>query len=206
LFEAIEVGNATRVAGLLKEGVGVRVTNERGMPPLVFLFSMSPYRGTEKARLEIARLLLKHGADANGLVPLSINESGVRVLEWAILSSRSAEVVRMFLKHGADPKIDGSTSLFTAVMVNEKEIVDLLIDGGADPNDRGPSGQTPLFLVNRLVVAEALVRHGADVNAKNEEGISVLKHLSDPYKACGRCGCIPVNEEVVRYLESKGAK
>jgi|GEM_PF-1859294 len=206
LFNAIDVGNAKRVSELLKKGVSVNVTNERGMTPLLFLFSMTPYRGSRQARIEITQLLLLHGADPNGLIPPSVNESGAPVLDWAIYASRSTEVVRLFLKHGADPNIQGAYALFTAVLIGEKEIVELLIDNGANVNARGRSGQTPLFLVDKLSVAETLVRRGADLNAKNDDGISVLTHLADPYKGCGKLGCIPVNEEIVRYLESKGAR
>ncbi len=204
LFAAIDAGDVQSVSRLLDQEVSVGLTNERGMPPLVFLFSMEPYRGSAKARLEIARLLLSHGADANGLVPLSVNSSGVPVLVWAI-HSRSAEVVKLFLKYGANPKIQGCSPLFTAVSLGEKAITEILLDYGADVNARNEYGDTPLFIVDSLEVAKVLVNRGADIKAKNKEGISVLKYLADPYKACGKCGCIPVNEKVVRYLKSKEA-
>jgi len=175
------------------------------MKPLLFLFSKTPYAGTPKAQIEIARLLLSHGADPNTRIPPSVNDSKAPVLVWAIYNSRSVEIVRLFLKHGADPNIRVASALFMAVQLGEKEIVELLIGSGADVNARDEFDQTPLFLVDSLAVAKTLVSRGADVNAKNDEGISVLKHLSDPYKQC-RGECIPVNEEVVKYLESKGAR
>jgi len=206
LFKAIETGNSRRVGHLLSRGVGVDVTNERGMPPILFLFSKVPYPGTPQAQIEIARLLLSHGSDPNQLIPASVNDSRAPVLDWAIYASRSTELVRLFLELGADPNLQQAAPLFVAVQLGEKEIVELLIDSGADVNARGRAGQTPLFFVDNLEVAKTLVSHGADVNARNNDGISVLTYLSDPDKACGKCGCIPVNEEVIRYLESKGAK
>ena len=206
LFQAIDTGDASKVSQLLNGGVAVNVTNEKGMPPLVFLFSMSPYRGTPKERLEIARLLLSHGAAPNGLVPLSVNSSRVPVLVWAIQSTQSFEVVRLFLKYGADPTMEGSKSLFASVFLGRKRIVTLLIDAGAQVNARDDFGQTPLFLVNTLTVAKELVGRGANVNAIDNEGRSVVEYLSDPRKHCGKEGCMPVNEKIVNYLKSEGAK
>lgn len=139
------------------------------------------------------------------MVPLSVNSSRVPVLVWAIISSRSPEVVQLFLKYGANPRIERCSSLFTAVMLGEKAITEILVDHGADVNARDEYGQTPLFLVDSLEVAKVLVNRGADVNAKDKDGISVLKYLSDPYKGCGKWGCIPVNKKVVSYLKSKNA-
>lgn len=204
-FMAIERGRVQDVARYLKSGLSVDVTNEKGMSPLVFLVSVSPYKGTPKQQVDIARLLIAHGADVNRIIPPSVNPSQVPVLVWAIFTG-NVDLVRLFLASGADPNITNAKPLFSAVSSGKRKTVELLLKQGANVDARDESGQTPLFLVDDPGIAGVLIKAGADVNALNADGVSALKYLTDPNKGCGNWDCIPVNEQVLKLLRSRGAK
>ncbi len=129
-------------------------------------------------RLEIVRILLDHGAEANAENRQSKNsldqvsrgeygsqEDGVRVAQ--LLLERGVDV-------NASDK-DHWTPLHSASYYGRSEIVRVFLDHGADVNAENHEGETPLELVARgkdhskgdgVRVAQLLLDRGADVKAQ----------------------------------------
>ena len=82
--------------------------------------------------VEMARLLLKAGADVNGQEILR----GLTALMWASLKS-SVEMVQLLISAGADVNTKdniGMTALMFAAKRGEPRIVNILLSAGADPS------------------------------------------------------------------------
>ena len=137
--------------------------------------------------LEVAELLLTHGADVNARGLLSMT-----ALHSASLSN-FLEVAELLLTHGADVNakttdyvLAGETALHFASSSNALEVAELLLTHGADVNAKTTggtmaAGRTALHSASRsnaLEVAGLLLTHGADVNAKDEDGGTALHSAS----------------------------
>jgi len=91
LLEAAERGNSNKVRELLKRGglkANPNTRDKNGNTPL--------HLAAEHGFLDVARLLLEHGADVN-----AIGKSGWTPLHVAAVNGRMA-IVRLLLEHGAD--------------------------------------------------------------------------------------------------------
>ena len=121
LFQAIEAGDLDKVQEQIAAGVNVNaLRRDDGYTPLGL--------AVENASIEIARVLLHAGADANrgGVVP---------VLNQAICSGHEA-LVRLLLECGANANArdeDDYTPLMHAAAAGNLGIVKLLLARGADP-------------------------------------------------------------------------
>ncbi len=175
--------DGVRVARLLLErGVNVNARRNDHCTPLL----LASYHG----KLEIVRLLLDHGAEAdveadNGENPLhkvlcgkhDPREDGVRV-------------ARLLLERGVDVNVqrnDNRTPLHIASYYGNLETARLLLDYGAKVDAVDDWGGTPLHDVSQgpydseeagVGVARQLLDHGADVNAKARFGRTPLALLS----------------------------
>jgi hypothetical protein len=138
-------------------------------------FEPSLHVASYKGHLEVARLLLDHGADVNS------SHRGEILLRRVYRGGR-LEVMRLVLERGADvDKRDnyfGGTVLHQASLDGQAEAVQLLLQHKADVNAKGYLNQTPLRLVyndKNVEVAKILLEYGADIHAKSDSGVSPLE-------------------------------
>lgn len=179
--------------------MGVLVQHKHHLTPLHFA---SLY-----GRLDIARVLLDHGATVNsedkfGRTPLHLMAEGTANFE-----QDRVRVAQLLLESGADVNAkdnDHATPLHLASDNGRIAIARVLLDGGAASNSKGYKGRTPLHLVTRGIylyshddgihVAQLLLERGADVNAQDEDNRTPL-HLATYYKKA----------EIARVLLDGGA-
>ena len=143
--------------------------------------------------VEVALLLLKHGAD-----PGARNERGSRPLHLASLSG-FMEIVQFLIEHGVDRAAqdnDGRTPLHFASENGHVGVARYLVKHGADQMIQDKSGWTPLDLASKgghIEVVRYLVEHGTGPTVQNKNGLMALHKASQG-------GHI----EVVRYLVEHG--
>ncbi len=123
---------------------------------------------------EIAKLLIEHGADVNGL-----NVFKDTLLVNAI-GEKDKEVVSFLIEAGADVNAKGYigyTPLIEVVEEENDEIVKLLIQAGVDVNLRDDYGRTPLIKAiekGNEDIVKLLVEAGVDVEASDKIGRTPL--------------------------------
>jgi ankyrin repeat protein len=125
---------------------------------------------------ESITLLLRYGADANGL-----DREGVTPL-YAATRAQSFESAKVLLKHGADCNLsagsDSESPLAFAASNNHLDLVQLYLANGGDADLIMENGSTALVsCMNKIVspkVVEVILTAGADANAKNGEGTTAL--------------------------------
>lgn len=124
---------------------------------------------------EVARLLLRHGADL-----LSMNNSQNTPLHLAVSYGRLS-LVKVFLTHGREqldisgPK--GFTPLHKAVEQGDEEIVTTLLQAGSLVGATNPQGTTSLHVAalrGYLSIARLLVLAGSIVHVKDKDGLCPL--------------------------------
>ncbi|MGH9645118.1 MAG: ankyrin repeat domain-containing protein [Terriglobales bacterium] len=123
--------------------------------------------------VEIIRILVRDGADANGL-----NSDKEHFLMGAVRTDH-VEAARALLEVGADWKSEGvyDENPATEAGFRSPEMVKLFIEKGADLNAVSGAGHT--MLMNAVYLAnlsniKLLVDAGADVNVHNKRGESAL--------------------------------
>ncbi|KAI9927077.1 hypothetical protein MW887_003460 [Aspergillus wentii] len=131
---------------------------------------------SEQGKLEIARLLIEHGASVSAR-QWSVSgwsegrnpywESGATPLYYAV-SQRHTDIVRLLLLHGANPearKTSGCPLVQTAAGVDCIEIVRLLLDKKVDVNARNyKDGWAALHAASKIgntEIIKLLLEHGA---------------------------------------------
>jgi ankyrin repeat protein len=134
-FEACALGQLDRVATLLAQDA-----------QLVNAYSGDGFTGLGFAaffgHVELARLLLQSGADAN--CP-SRNPLRVAPLHSAVAAA-SLPLLELLLAHGAEASPaegSGATPLHSAAGHGSKEMVARLLAAGADPHRKTTDGKTP---------------------------------------------------------------
>jgi len=114
--------------------------------------------------LDIAKLLLEHGAD-----PHISDEDGCTPLIDASIEGH-VNIAELLLEKGADPNTqdeDGDTPLTIASRDGRTDIADLLLAKSADPNICNKEGETALDIAvdgGHDYIAELLSKRGADPN------------------------------------------
>ena len=128
-----------------------------------------------KNNVEIAKLLIEHGADVN-VTDILDNTP----LDDAI-SKNNTEIAKLLIEYGADINVKGDygkTPLHDAISKNNVEIAKLLIEHGADVNVKDYIGYTLLGYAvsnNNAEIVKLLIEHGANVNVKNNGDDTLLK-------------------------------
>jgi len=129
---AADSGDTAKVAGSIKQGIEINVTDEHGQTALML--------AADQGHVDTVKLLLQHGASLD-----LQNKLGGTALMLASFNGH-LEVVTELLKAGADvnPKSkDGYTALMQAtVKLNETavQIINLLLDQKADINTQDQEG------------------------------------------------------------------
>lgn len=115
---------------------------------------------------EVAEILLRSGADANGtLVRLFCHHLG----------TSNVQFVKALLTHGGNPNPgDGCSPLLQAEVFSYWEVAQLLLDHGADPNVANKDGHRPLTMAAGAAAPPDLIRtlltRGAQVDAADSDG------------------------------------
>ena len=121
--------------------------------------------------LEACQILVKYGADVNGL-----HDNRDCDFNHSLLCCRNIEVSRYLLEHGASVHLtydDGFGLLHSNNYCPSLDEIDLFLEFGADPNLVSTYGNTPLATHKDVEKAKKLVQAGADVNIQ-VNGFSVL--------------------------------
>jgi ankyrin repeat protein len=163
---------------LLERGVDVNArTKNRSTPLLSAAF---------KGRLEIAQLLLDHGANAKA--ENEICDTALHLVSGGKYNSQEhgVGISRLLLKHGVDVHAHNkyhNTALSVAAFNGRLEITRLLLDHGANMNVEDHQGSTPLHRVSQgkynsqehgVGIARLLLERGADVNARKKNKFTPL--------------------------------
>lgn len=175
LHRAARYALRDEVARLLAEGAEVDARDGNDRLPLHLVAAT----GDDVAHLEVARMLLKAGADPN-----SCSESyAYRPLQRAAEEGNVA-MCRLLLDHGAGLELRDKmkrTPIYIAGYYGRKEVVKLFIQRGADVSAPSKGGARPLHIVasgsafeGQEEIVHMLVAAGADVNARAEGGETPL--------------------------------
>ena len=135
-FKAMNDGDVSKVRDMLNSNNRLANIRDEYYSDYYPLFIVS-----EKGYLEIARLLIRAGADTN-----KVDEG------WTPLATATSrghtEIVKLLIENGANiNKVDENdrTPLFYASNNDNIEIARLLVKAGANVNKADDSGWTPLF-------------------------------------------------------------
>jgi ankyrin repeat protein len=170
LYGALEKSDAGKARALIQRWprlARLRLGNTTALHRVIYDNGMP-----DAVRLDLARLLLSHGADVNALdgdhaTPLNSSaENDARGHDFAM--------ARLLLSHGANPDIaDGgfrNTPLHWALIRSKPDVAAIVIDAGADVTLKGDGGNTPLHwaaLSGYNDIVRKLVKRGAKVNVQN---------------------------------------
>ena len=150
----------------------------------------------ENDDMEIAKLLVKHGVNANRTnyhsfyhsfnIVVKIEDGDIKWTEFFIDSGADLEralttavgcderdIIDLLLKKGADIKKSGIWSVVTT-----KDMGEFLVSLGADVHEKGKGNNSSLHNNNNkdLDLIKFLIDSGVDVNAKNDVGCSPLHY------------------------------
>jgi ankyrin repeat protein len=210
LIVAVHTNDTAAVAALLPQGADPDARDVPEKPPTWrdlltrwLRHSSTPRTDTallitanqENNDLEIARLLLRAGANVN-----AVNVDGKTPLAAALAMNR-ADVMRELLAHKANPNVHvddfngkPSTTLIETIRTFNRpvfgettcrELVKLLLDQGADFRAVAGDGSTALLAAiqrDEPEVAKQLMERGADINRADNNGVTPLYSSSWRYE------------------------
>lgn len=135
IFEATAAGRADKVSEILQnDPAATKSWSADGFTVLHFAAFF--------ARADIARNLIRHGAD---VAAVATNPMKVTPLHSAA-AAHSGEIVRILVENGAPANArqeGGWTALHEAAKIGDKEMVKVLLEYGCDPQARSDDGRTP---------------------------------------------------------------
>jgi ankyrin repeat protein len=165
--------NATDIVKILIEG-GFNVNKKEdggdNNTPLII--------ASEEGRKEIVELLLKSGADING-----INKKRETALICAACKGRY-ETSKILINGNVNinaADADRDTALICAAQEGYDEIVEMLIKAGADLNRKNKKGLTAIAQASShgyTEIVEVLIKAGADVNTGDNSGVTPIRMAS----------------------------
>lgn len=152
IFRAIAESQLSEVRNLLVQGADLEETADSFdyRTPLLLALSLG--------HLEIARLLLEHGAD-----PSNDGQTSMSPIHEACASH---SCLRLLLEAGADPNRLMEDAISPLMLVSDNDLrlasVELLLNRGADPSLVNKHGETALSIAEESgadAIAETLRRH-----------------------------------------------
>jgi len=212
LHVAADVNNGQIVSYLLEKGADPNAKGNNDWTPLLYAKS-----------IEIAKLLVKNGADINEGMPIA----------WALLTGRkdvvdyliemdaklpeantsqgllflvrslrcgSTKLLNIYLQQGFDLYYESKIKnnlLHYASESNSTELIGQLIDSGIPANKTNIFGWTPLHIAaanGNLEVVKSLLKRGVDFNVRTNDGKTPFNLAVDAN-----------NNETAEYLKSIGA-
>ena len=159
---SVALYDVAAVRDMLAEDAGRAVETFGLARPIVHLafstyFAIRPE--LEPAMLDMAELLLAHGADVNDSRPVSPdNDQPLSALYGAIGHAGNMVLGRWLLEHGADPN-DGE-SLYHATELGHHAGLEMLLARGADP--KGTNALLRAMDFEDVTAVRLLLAHGAD--------------------------------------------
>ncbi|WP_342262895.1 ankyrin repeat domain-containing protein [Spiroplasma endosymbiont of Dromius quadrimaculatus] len=156
LISVVSSGNIDILKLILSKDVNVNIANESGLSPL--------NGAIMDDNLEIVKLLLAHGADANA----QTSEDNGKLTPLYIAAQRdcSLEIVEELINNGADVNVtdkNGDIPLHNAISNDHEAITKLLIEKSANVNKINLFGKTPLlnatFQSNNIDIVKHLLNH-----------------------------------------------
>jgi ankyrin repeat protein len=167
LIEAVENGDAQRVAALLAESADVEAATADGSTALLV--------AAELEHVGIAARLIAAGANAS-----AANRHRITPLAAAAANGNS-RLIELLLDAGANANersAEGQTALMLAARNGRPEAVELLLARGADVNAIEPfRGQTALMWAagaGNAAAARSLLERGARSEARSSSGFTAL--------------------------------
>ncbi|WYZ41405.1 hypothetical protein EsH8_V_000300 [Colletotrichum jinshuiense] len=158
LVDAVLCQDHESVRLLLLFGADPNSADKDGITPL--------FAAVEMNAVDIAKMLLKYGADPN----LSAGSSQESPLAISVIDVK-IDFVHLLLTYGGDPNhimANGNTVLIASMnKTTPKKLVELMLDYGSDPNVKNREGKTALFeaiMSARVDLLIALLDHGANPN------------------------------------------
>lgn len=141
-YEAILNKDTATLSQMLDSGYDPNVQDENGRTALMV--------AVIKKNIEIAKLLIQHGADLNKQDDIA----ELSALHFAV-QSNSYELTKLLLENQAEVEIEdvnGNTPLSDAVFYSrgEGKIIKLLLAHGGDRNKENKHGVSPLSLAENI--------------------------------------------------------
>ncbi|XP_078029747.1 ankyrin repeat and SOCS box protein 2 isoform X1 [Epinephelus lanceolatus] len=200
LFQAIRVGDSSRVKALTMHGTNLMLPSKPGwlathqaalygqdtclrvlLSAQLGMLNKQTMRGETalmvaigKERLKCVQILLEKGADPN--IPNNEKETPL----YKACERNSAAMVAMLLNHGAVVNtrcILGWTALQEAANRNNVEICEMLLKAGAKHELTNVYGISPMFTAaqtGQIATLRCLLKHGADINSQAADGATAL--------------------------------
>lgn len=194
LMSAVEAQNIPIIKKLLSKGAAVNAQDTLGRTALIFAIQGL----TGKPSLEIVELLLKSGANPN----LTINEKTQESFGTALAGAIWHEPLYCRFDWG-----NASCWYRDSVQYASDDILKLLIAYKADVNLTSGKKDSPLVAAaksGRINAISFLIENGADV--KGEQGSLALKAAKTVKEQKQSAAEKRYFEEIIKFLESKGAK
>jgi ankyrin repeat protein len=163
LYRAIHSGDLDQIKRHIYWGTDINQADSQGETPL--------HVAARRARLIIARELLKNGADPNAK-----NAAGKTPLRVA-LGEGKTQLAEVLFEQGA--RDDPQELLFALARagVDDRDSLALLVQRGADVNATNEAGLTPLHIAvldGQRLLTKRLIDLGADVDVADDHGRTPL--------------------------------
>ena len=161
-YAAARNGDGAMMRLLVKYGADPKIPTEVGVTPLMAATCLDYYEGetpgpltgvSEAERLDAVKYALELGNDVNARTHLG-DYPMVGSAEYTLLDYPLNMNDLLNLGVG-DPRWDGMTAVFGAVICNQPSILQFMVDHGADVNVRNRLGWTPLMLTKGIFMANS---------------------------------------------------
>lgn len=156
LLRAASGNNLTLVSLLLDKHANANIREKNGATPLIEM--MGRYSGHSPS-MEIARLLIKHGADVN-----AIDEAGNTALHHVVTYGHRDEyksLAELLVNAGAQVNIknkNGITPVISAAVNCHTEILELLLKNGGNAHEVDKDGKTIMMKIIATSKQEAVYK------------------------------------------------
>jgi uncharacterized protein len=195
LVEAVKSENAERVKQLLESGANPNSTYRKSETS----DSTTTVLGlaVENKNVEIARLLLEHGADVDR------SRTGFDYLNFRIaINNQDVKMAKLLVSFDAKTNDDSSPMIRD---VKNEELLEFLINRGFDINSQDIDGRTCLteaVFARDLEMVKAILKHKPNLNLKTKP----LKVLDYKEMTVLQIAKAYNNKDIIQELKKAGAK